>query len=277
MSGERFSLVPRTMPEAIEYAKVIATSKFCPKDYFGREGDVLVAVQYGLELGIMPLQALQGIAVINGRPTIWGDLAKAVVLGSGLVDDWDETDPAEAQKKGLATCTAKRKGQATPISRTFSIEDAKKARLWGKAGPWTDYPGRMLVMRARSWTIRDGFADVLRGLQMREEVQDYDIRTHPEPVPQTKAPAIPKATEPVRVIETTAVVQPADDIPVQADEQDDGCPSDLKRVLDAIKIAENAVDLQAAAALGAELSDDLKHDARAAYKARLAVINGGKK
>jgi len=30
-----------------------------------------------------------------------------------------------------------------------------------------------LMMRARSWTLRDGFADVLRGLHIREEVEDY--------------------------------------------------------------------------------------------------------
>ncbi len=31
----------------------------------------------------------------------------------------------------------------------------------------------MLKRRARSWTIRDGFADVLRGLHIREEVDDF--------------------------------------------------------------------------------------------------------
>jgi hypothetical protein len=50
---------------------------------------------------------------------------------------------------------------------------AEQARLTQKEGPWQSYPQRMLKMRARSWTIRDGFADVLRGLHIREEVDDF--------------------------------------------------------------------------------------------------------
>jgi hypothetical protein len=50
---------------------------------------------------------------------------------------------------------------------------AEQARLTRKEGPWRSYPQRMLKMRARSWTLRDGFADVLRGLHIREEVDDF--------------------------------------------------------------------------------------------------------
>jgi len=35
--------------------------------------------------------------------------------------------------------------------------------LWGKGGPWTNYPRRMLQMRARALCIRDSFADALHG------------------------------------------------------------------------------------------------------------------
>src|SRR5262249_49394 len=52
------------------------------------------------------------------------------------------------------------------------------------------YPRRMLMMRARSWALRDGFADVLRGLSIREEVEDYDTRRTPltESVPALREP-----------------------------------------------------------------------------------------
>ena len=60
----------------------------------------------------------------------------------------------------------------SPIIRTFSIAEARKARLLGKSGPWQDYRGRMLQMRARGFALRDGFADVLKGLNIREEVED---------------------------------------------------------------------------------------------------------
>ena len=60
----------------------------------------------------------------------------------------------------------------------------KKAGLWGKAGPWSQYPKRMLQMRARSFALRDKFADALSGLLMAEEVQDYS--TTVDVTPKTK-------------------------------------------------------------------------------------------
>jgi hypothetical protein len=53
------------------------------------------------------------------------------------------------------------------------VADAKAAKLWGKSGPWTDYPRRMLKFRARGFVLRDVFGDVLKGLRTAEEVRDY--------------------------------------------------------------------------------------------------------
>lgn len=171
---EVFDLKPSNLTEAMEYAKLIAASDLVPKDYKNQPGNVLVAVQMGGEVGLKPMQSLQTIAVINGRPSIWGDAGLALVEASGLLEDFHEMDFEEIAKAGKATCTAVRAGRPSTIERTFSREDAKKAGLSGKAGPWTQYECRMLQMRARWFVLRDGFADVLKGLHAREEVQDYD-------------------------------------------------------------------------------------------------------
>jgi hypothetical protein len=79
-----------------------------------------------------------------------------------------------------AVCEAKRQGYPAPSVSRFSVTDAKKASLWGKTGPWTQYPSRMLQLRARGFALRNAFADALRGLVTAEEAQDYP--TQPEPV-----------------------------------------------------------------------------------------------
>jgi hypothetical protein len=79
-----------------------------------------------------------------------------------------------------AVCEAKRQGYPAPTTVRFSVADAKKAGLWGKSGPWTQYPSRMLQLRARGFALRNAFADALRGLVTAEEAQDYP--TQPEPV-----------------------------------------------------------------------------------------------
>jgi len=178
----QFLITPQSITEAMEYAKMIANSSFCPKGMNGKPGDVLVAVQMGAEVGLSPMQALQNIAVINGRPCIWGDAALALVQASPHYishKEWEETT-ADGM---FAYCEVTRRG-SEPYIKCFSEKDAKKANLWGKAGPWTQYPSRMLQMRARSFALRDKFADALKGLNIREEVEDYqDEIIRPKVVP----------------------------------------------------------------------------------------------
>ncbi len=170
-SHTQFLITPQSLTEAMEYAKMIANSSFCPKDMRGKPGEVLIAVQMGAEVGISPIQALQNIAVIRERPCIWGDASLALVQSSpNYVShrEWEETTP-----QGLtAFCGVTRRGSEEYV-KSFSEADAKKAGLWNKAGPWVQYPSRMLQMRARSFALRDKFADVLKGLSIREEVEDY--------------------------------------------------------------------------------------------------------
>lgn len=162
----------QTMDDLRWFCGTMAKSQLVPTAYRNKPEDILVCVQHGAELGLKPLQALNTIAVIQGRPTLYGDGLPALLWGSGLLESMDEYFEGDGDKL-TAVCRMKRKGSDIPILRTFSVSEAKAAGLWGKSGPWTQYTRRMLQMRARSWAARDGFADVLRGLHVREEVQDY--------------------------------------------------------------------------------------------------------
>lgn len=162
------AFVPQSIEEAWRLAGALAASGMTPKTYGSDQNKCMVGIIAGAEVGLTPFAALQSIAVINGTPSLWGDGMLALVEASGLLEDFEETD--DGQK---ATCRAVRKGRATPIVRTFDMDQAKKAGLVGKAGPWTQYPDRMRQMRARSKALRDGFSDVLKGLKSAEETRDY--------------------------------------------------------------------------------------------------------
>lgn len=126
-----------------------------------------MAIQWGMELGLQPMQAMQSIAVINGRPSLWGDAVIGLVRGSPVCEYIKETDDGYT-----ATIRVKRRGEDEEHVRTFSMDDAKAAGLAGKQGPWSQYPKRMRQMRARAFALRDVFPDVLRGMPIAEEVQD---------------------------------------------------------------------------------------------------------
>ena len=200
-----------TFDDAFRFAKMVAASDFAPKDFRGKPESCLLAIQHGSEVGLSPMQSLQSIACINGRPSVWGDAALALVIGSPVCEYVRETVDGEGDAM-VATCEAKRRGYEKASVVRFSVADAKKAGLWGKTGPWQSYSRRMLQMRARGFALRDAFPDVLRGLVTAEEAQDYpqaagqesgrvrDLRT-PDIVAATAVTAKP---EPVKH-EATAV------------------------------------------------------------------------
>jgi len=189
------------MDGMVRFAAVVERAGWAPKG-LQRKEQIFIAMQFGLEVGLSPMQAIQNIAVINGKPTIWGDGALALVMGTGLVEDSEERVDGEGDNR-VATCMMKRKGVKTPTVRTFSVADAKTAGLWGKTGPWKQYPNRMLQMRARGFAIRDAFPDALHGLITAEEAQDYvtvdstGSRVQPErPMPKPRV-VTAKPVEPV--------------------------------------------------------------------------------
>lgn len=168
--GPLAALVPQTLDEAFRLSQALARSgEMVPKHFQGQPEQIMAAVMRGAEIGLMPMQALSNIAVINGRASLWGDALPAIIQRAGHQLDCEVTGEGESM---IATATLIRGDTGQQIVRTFSVADAKKASLWGKTGPWQTYPKRMLAMRARSWAVRDGAADALMGLQVAEEMQD---------------------------------------------------------------------------------------------------------
>lgn len=193
------AFVPTSIDEAWRLAGAIASSGMTPKAYGNDQNKVMVGIIAGAEVGLTPFAALQSIAVINGNPSLWGDGALALVQSSGLLEDMEETDDGHT-----ATCRLNRAGRATPIVRTFSMDDAKKAGLAGKAGPWTQYTARMRQMRARAFAMRDGFSDVLKGLHIAEEARDYSsmgMATVQASAPLTASMLIEQSQAPIEVVD----------------------------------------------------------------------------
>ena len=175
-------LALQTMADAMKFGEMVANSDFAPKDFRGKPASCVLAIQAGAEIGLSPMQAIQSIAVVNGRPAVFGDAALAVVKASPVCQYVTEKVEGDGEQM-VAFCEAMRRGYPQPTVVKFSVADAKKAGLWGKSGPWTQYPKRMLQMRARGFALRDAFPDVLKGLVTAEEAQDYPTPPQPaEPV-----------------------------------------------------------------------------------------------
>lgn len=158
--GKVAAIVPQSVEEYYRLSTIVVKSGLAPKGFDGPE-QVMIAIMAGAELGMPPMQALKSICVINRSPSLWGDGLMAIVRRDGhKISEWLEGDA----EKMVAHCRVTRADNGEVSERVFSVADAKRAGLWGKAGPWTQYPKRMLQMRARSYAVRDALADSLMGI-----------------------------------------------------------------------------------------------------------------
>ncbi len=192
----------RTFEDAYRFAQCVVASGWAPKGMEKPEA-VLIALQHGAELGLPKMAALQNIAVINGRPGIYGDAALALVRSSGLLENFKEEEIGTPGKDDFGIRVSGKRVNNEPASETFTVGDAKLASLWGKQGPWSQYPKRMLKFRARGFWLRDNFGDVLKGMRTVEEL--HDIPPEPRNVTPGKSGLSGLLTEPPPApAETTA-------------------------------------------------------------------------
>jgi hypothetical protein len=170
ISNRRPAWAPTTLREAMDYAEMVAGTDMIPAAYRGKPGNVLIAMDWGREIGLSPLQALQNIAVIGGRPAVWGDAVIALIMAHpDFVSIHEGTRGEGDAREGF--CRISRRNRE-PKEHVFSWEQAKRAKLSTKSGPWQEYPDRMLMLRARGFAARDTFPDVLRGILTYEEARD---------------------------------------------------------------------------------------------------------
>jgi hypothetical protein len=223
-------IIPRSVPEVLQLAELIVKAGLCPDSYDvnGRPDvqKIVIGIMKGAEVGLPPITALSTIAIIRKRPCIWGDGAIALVQRTGLVAKveqvWEggaETSGGPTEQPGgerdytptirdfpdtlTAVYRIWRTGQDSPYEGRFSVKDAKRAHLWGntKKVPWIEYPKRMLIARARAFALREGFADALSGLSIREEMEDLPDAPPPvetaflDDTPQIEGPAVEDASQ----------------------------------------------------------------------------------
>ena len=168
-------MTPSTFNEAKEFSELVSKSDFVPVNYKGKPADILICIQMGHEVGLKPIQALQNIAVINGKPSLYGDSAIALCrINPDFAGIEEQIVGSGAERK--AVCTVQRLVKATnkieKTIREFAWSDATRAGLTNR-GPWKSYPDRMLQMRARGFALRDAFPDSLKGLITREEAEVF--------------------------------------------------------------------------------------------------------
>jgi len=170
----------------VEMAKATAIAKagdLLPRTYRANPGAVLLAMDWADRVGLSVMDAIHGVAWVQGKPVIDATLLRALAIKAGYRVLVTEASRTSATAKVVLTTTGETLG-----SVTYSMEDAKTAGLAGKDN-WKKNPEDMLVARATSRAVRRYCSDALVGGGLTEdEVESLEVDTavatiaEPEPV-----------------------------------------------------------------------------------------------
>lgn len=184
------ALSSTTLEGRYRHAQMAISGGMVPKSYKTPE-QVLAAFEFARELSLPPMSAIRNIAVINGQPSLWGDLPLTLVRTRSkrfrkiyeFVFDKNykkicfDNKNLDAQAWGaLCRTWDKDDGDDEYYETYFTLEDAKTAGLLGRDNVWKTYPRRMLQMRTRSQNLKDQYGDALFGISITE----YDFNTLPQ-------------------------------------------------------------------------------------------------
>lgn len=173
------------------------------------EARATMTIMQGMELGLPPMQAIQLIALINGRMTVHSEGVPGILLSKGFKIK-QEFVGEQYEDDFAAICTLTRPGGEVSVTK-FSVADAKEANLWQtsakverykKGGdkyftdndsPWWKYRKRMLWARALGFNAKDAASDAMKGLIVREEVEDMVRSRDAIDITPTEVPKITSA------------------------------------------------------------------------------------
>jgi hypothetical protein len=157
-----------TFNDLWNFAGVAVKSRLVPASITTVE-QVTLIIQAGMELGLGPMAALQNMYIVNNRPTLYGEIGIGLCRASGLMTAFDQGfTGAFPDPTFTAWCEVVRLGEK-PLRKEFSIADAKYAGLWD-TNNWKKYPKDMLMWKATWRALRSGFADILKGVQGYEDM-----------------------------------------------------------------------------------------------------------
>lgn len=144
----------------------LVETEFVPAHFRGQVESATAAVLFGAEVGLTPLQSLQGVYVISGKPAMYARTMLAVTQARGH-EVWTEevTD-------GKAIVCGKRKGSQHTERVVWTLQRAQKAG-YTRNSKYNSDPQAMLLARAQAEVCRRIAADALLGMAYSvEELED---------------------------------------------------------------------------------------------------------
>ena len=195
--------------QAWRMANALSKSSLLPSDLRNKASDVLAMILYGQDLGLSPMQAIQGIYVVKGKPQMSAQTWIALTRRAG--------HRLSVLEHTVEKCTVEitRGDTGEKHAETSTIADAETARLTGPDSMYTKYPKRMLLARAVTNCCRFICPEIALGFGAEGEYEEP--AASPE---QALAHAVDARTpEPQAAEDDVQDAEVVEDDPAQSDEE----------------------------------------------------------
>lgn len=171
--GFAMALEPTDFDKAWQLADVMAQIKFCN---VSNTGEAMARIMYGRILGMAAMQALANVFVIDNKPAIDATAMLGLCLQHPEICEYFEQVSSSAES---ATWRGRRRGAKNETVITFTLEDARRAKLLDRGekadmNNWNRYPEDMCNARAIARVARRVFPDLIRGFATTEELRDSE-------------------------------------------------------------------------------------------------------
>lgn len=163
---------------------------------------LMVALQAGKEAGLQPLEAINSFYFVNGKVSIYGDMAIAQVLKAGHKVEWGKCDET------TATVKITRGDNGTSNETTFTMKMAVDRGLTSNA-VYKKYPENMLRFKAFHSCAKFIVSDALHGVPIKEVEEAEGV----EELPKTIAVDMKKISNPKPI-----VVKPGEMVEIESEE-----------------------------------------------------------
>lgn len=179
-SEDRFT--PRNVQDALALGQIVHKSRLYPVQ--SPEAATMM-IMMAVELEISPLQALRGMHLIEGKPSLSADMMLALCKRKTEICEYFRLVKSTMTE---ATYTTKRRGEETPTTLSWTIEQARQAGLAGR-GTWQKHPDAMLRARCIAALARAVYPDLLLGVYEEDEGREIQERQAKAPVAEILPPA----------------------------------------------------------------------------------------
>ncbi len=202
-SEKSFMLIQRA-------ATLLSKSSLVPKEFQGNLPNCVIALNMASRIGADPLQVMQNLYVVYGRPS-WSAqflIATFNTCGRFTAIRYKWVGERGKDSFGCIAYTIEKASGEVLEGAEVTIGLAKAEGWYEKNGSkWKTMPQQMLMYRAASWLVRAYAPEIGMGLHTADEVEDTTIDITQASESQTlqrvgvaKNPPINGVKEPVEVV-----------------------------------------------------------------------------